>query len=158
MDLSYYRGCWHEISRSLFIGYSHLRSSPIKAVYAPKSFILHATSLHQAFAHCGRFSTAATRRCLGRVAVPMVGVRLSPPLAVIALVSRYLTNKLIARRPFPERITPLPLRDYRELANLSVSYARLWGKYPRVTTPFATARFASGRLTCMPYPRRQRSS
>ena len=38
-----------------------------------------------------------------RVSVPSVGVRLSPPLAVIALVSYYLTNKLIARRPFPKR-------------------------------------------------------
>jgi hypothetical protein len=32
-----------------------------------------------------------------------------------------------------------PYGNYRELANLSASYARLWGKYPRVTTPFATS-------------------
>ena len=78
-------------------------SSLIKAVYIPKDFILHAASLRQAFAHCGRFSTAATRRCLDRVSVPMVGIGLSPPLAVIALVGRYPTNKLIARRPFTYR-------------------------------------------------------
>ena len=38
-----------------------------------------------------------------RVSVPSVGVRLSPPLSVIALVSHYLTNKLILRRLFLKR-------------------------------------------------------
>ena len=69
----------------------------------PKHFILHAASLRQAFAHCGRFSTAATRRCMGRVSVPSVGVSLSAPLSVVALVSHYLTNKLILRTPLPKR-------------------------------------------------------
>jgi len=75
----------------------------IKDVYAPKDFIHHAASLRQAFAHCGIFSAAAIRRCGTRVAVSPVGVRLSPPLAVIALVGHYPTNKLIARRPFLKR-------------------------------------------------------
>ena len=65
----------------------------------PKHFILHAASLRQTFVHCGRFSTAATRRCMGRVSVPSVGVSLSAPLNVVALVSHYLTNKLILRKP-----------------------------------------------------------
>ena len=30
------------------------------------AFILHAALLHQAFAHCGKFPTAASRRSLGR--------------------------------------------------------------------------------------------
>ena len=58
----------------------------------PKHFILHAASLRQTCVHCGRFSTAATRRCMDRISVPSVGVTLSGPLGVIALVSRYLTN------------------------------------------------------------------
>ena len=61
-------------------------------VYEPKPFIPHAASLHQAFAHCEKFSTAATRRCLDRVSVPVWLVVLSDQLPVIALVSRYLTN------------------------------------------------------------------
>ena|SRR3990167_7483504 len=32
-------------------------------------FIHHAVSLHQTFVHCGRFSTAATRRCMVRHSV-----------------------------------------------------------------------------------------
>ena len=67
-------------------------SSPSTGVYNPKAFILHAASLGQACAHCRRFSTAATRRCLGSISVPVVGVMLSHPLRIVALVSRYLTN------------------------------------------------------------------
>ena len=67
-------------------------SSPIKELYDPKTFIVHAASLRQAFAHCGIFSAAASRRSMDRVAVPSVGVSLSAPLRVIALVSHYLTN------------------------------------------------------------------
>ena len=58
----------------------------------PKHFILHAASLDQAFAHCRIFSAAATRRCMDRIAVPSVGVTLSGPRGVIALVGRYPTN------------------------------------------------------------------
>ena len=74
-------------------------------VYGPKPFIPHAASLHQAFAHCEKFSTAATRRCLDRVSVPVCLIVLSDQVPVVALVSRYLTNKLIGREAIPERLT-----------------------------------------------------
>ena len=67
-------------------------SSPKKEFYKPKSFFTHAASLGQAFAHCRIFSTAASRRSMARIAVPLLGVALSRPLPVIALVSHYLTN------------------------------------------------------------------
>jgi hypothetical protein len=73
-------------------------SSPPTVVYNPKAFIPHAASLGQACAHCRRFSTAATRRCLGSVSVPVTRVVLSHPLPIIALVGRYPTNKLIGCR------------------------------------------------------------
>src|SRR6188768_2925628 len=78
-------------------------SSPLTVVYNPKTFIPHAASLGQACAHCRRFSTAATRRCLASVSVPVVGAMLSHPLRIIALVSRYLTNQLIRPQPLPRR-------------------------------------------------------
>jgi hypothetical protein len=53
---------------------------------------VHAALLHQAFAHCAIFPTAATRRCLARVSVPVWGVTLSGPLPVVALVGFYPTN------------------------------------------------------------------
>ena len=80
-------------------------SSPPTVVYIPKDFIPHAASLRQAFAHCGRFLTAASRRSRGRVSVPVWLVVLSDQLPVVALVSRYLTNKLIGRGPIPDRRT-----------------------------------------------------
>ena len=91
--------------RRSVIGFSVLNtvSSLAKGVYNPKAFILHAASLGQAFAHCRRFSTAATRRCLGSVSVPMLGIMLSHPLPVIALVGLYPANKLIGHRPLLKR-------------------------------------------------------
>ena len=73
-------------------------STKSKGVYNPKALILHAASRRQTFVHCARFLVAATRRCMGRVSVPFWGVRLSPPLPVIALVGHYPTNKLMGDR------------------------------------------------------------
>ena len=69
-----------------------------KGVYDPKAFILHAVSLGQTFVHCPIFPVAATRRCGARVSVPLCLVNLSVQIPVIALVSLYLTNKLIGRK------------------------------------------------------------
>jgi len=63
-----------------------------KEVYNPKTFFLHAASLDQGFPHCRIFSTAASRRSMGHISVPLLGIKLSLPLPVIALVSHYLTN------------------------------------------------------------------
>ncbi len=78
-------------------------SSLRKGVYNPKAFILHAALLRQAFAHCAIFLTAASRRSLARVSVPVWLIVLSDQLPIKALVSHYLTNKLIGRRPLLER-------------------------------------------------------
>ncbi len=72
-------------------------------LYTPKGLVAHAASLRQAFAHCAIFLTAASRRSLGRISVPVWLIVLSDQLSIVALVSRYLTNKLIERRPIPER-------------------------------------------------------
>src|SRR5699024_12864728 len=72
--------------------YSQCRSSLITVFYEPKPFITHAALLHQACAHCGRFPTAASRRSMGRVSVPLWPISLSTRLRIIALVSHYLTN------------------------------------------------------------------
>ena len=66
-------------------------------LYDPRAFITHAAWLRQAFAHCAIFPTAASRRSLGRVSVPVWLIILSDQLKIVALVSLYLTNKLILR-------------------------------------------------------------
>ncbi len=85
-----------------------MASSLLTAVYNPKAFFPHAALLRQAFAHCARFPTAASRRSLGRVSVPVWLIVLSDQLPIVALVSRYLTNKLMGRGPIPERRPKLP--------------------------------------------------
>ena len=84
-----------------------LPSSHRTEVYEPKPFFPHAALLGQAFAHCPIFPTAASRRSLGRVSVPMWPITLSGRLPIVGLVGRYLTNYLIGREPTPNRIAPL---------------------------------------------------
>ena len=67
-------------------------SSRLTELYNPKAVITHAALLRQTFVHCGRFPTAASRRSLGRVSVPVWLVVLSDQLPIVALVSLYLTN------------------------------------------------------------------
>jgi hypothetical protein len=78
-------------------------SSVLKEVYNPKAVIPHAASLHQACAHCAIFPTAASRRSLGRISVPVWPDTLSGRLPVVALVGHHPTNKLIGRGPIPHR-------------------------------------------------------
>uniref|UniRef100_M1BMP2 Unknow protein n=1 Tax=Solanum tuberosum TaxID=4113 RepID=M1BMP2_SOLTU len=88
-----------------------IASSPGKEVHDPWAFYLHAALLRQAFAHCGKFPTAASRRSLGRVSVPVWLIILSDQLLIIAL-------------PFPA-VVPLPRAG---------SYALL--TRPPLETPF----------------------
>ncbi len=79
--------------------YSHRAgSSHLTELYDPKAFITHAALLRQGFPHCAKFLTAASRRSLARVPVPVWLIILSDQLPVLALVSRYLTNRLMGRR------------------------------------------------------------
>ena len=61
-------------------------------LYDPKAFITHAAWLGQACAHCPIFPTAASRRSLDRVSVPVWLFILSDQLPVLALVGHYPTN------------------------------------------------------------------
>ncbi|OZG59192.1 PG1 protein, partial [Bifidobacterium lemurum] len=103
-----------------------------KAVYNPKASIPHAASLHQACAHCAIFPTAASRRSLGRISVPMWPVALSGRLPVEAMVGRYPAIKLIGRDPIPCRESfPTITCDHVEhpaLPPVSRSYSGAWGR------------------------------
>jgi hypothetical protein len=78
--------------------YSDRRLSSLPTeVYDPRAFIPHAALLGQGFPHCPKFPTAASRRSLDRVSVPVWLIILSDQLPIEALVSLYLTNKLMGR-------------------------------------------------------------
>ncbi len=96
MPPTFYRGCWHVVSRDFFLCYRPC-SSHRKGLYDPKAFITHAASLPQTFVHWEIFLTAASRRSLGRVSVPVWGITLSGPLPVDGLVRHYRTNYLMGR-------------------------------------------------------------
>ncbi len=132
-----YRGCWHGVSRCFLERYRHadgvlfppvFRPSPT-GLYDPKAFITHAASLRQGFPHCAIFPTAASRRSLDRVSVPVWLIILSDQPPVVALVGYYPANKLMGRelllcRELPWRgplspATPKSRRSYAVLAPVS---------------------------------------
>jgi hypothetical protein len=131
-------------------------SSRSKEVYNPKAVIPHAASLRQAFAHCAIFPTAASRRSLGRISVPVWPVALSGRLPVVALVGHHPTNKLIGRGPIPSRKTFHPLscnsRSYPVLDPVSQAYPRAEGRSPTCYSPVrrsCTPKGLTARLACV---------
>ena len=111
------------------------RLAPVlPTTYSPSSLHLakalplakHLESPYHAFAHCKGSVTAAPLRARTRISVSFSGPRLSSPLLILGLVSRYLTNSLISRR--------LILRPYvsrkehsstNPLFSISLSFPRL---------------------------------
>ena len=67
-------------------------SSQLTELYNPKAFITHTALLRQGFPHCAIFPTAASRRSLDRVSVPVLLIVLSDQLNIFALVGFYPTN------------------------------------------------------------------
>ena len=133
-------------------------SSLTKGVYNPKAFIPHTTSLHQASAHCAKFPTAASRRSLGRISVPMWPHTLSGRLPVAALVGHYPTNKLIGRKliPHQKNLSTIPTTEqsYRVLDPVSQAYPPVQGRSPTCYSPVRhsstpTKRSRPFRSTCM---------
>ncbi len=74
------------------IGRYPIFSFPLTELYNPKAFFTHAAWLRQTFVHCARFPTAASRRSLDRVSVPVWLIILSDQLPIKALVGHYPTN------------------------------------------------------------------
>ena len=141
MPPTYYRGCWHVVSRGFLLGYRHF-SSPRTKVYNPKTVFLHAALLHQGFPHCAIFPTAASRRSLVRFSIPMWLIVLSNQLEIIGLVSRYLPNCLIPSGRICSRAAlrsrTFPFRAYAVLSELSLRYPPQAGSFPDITHPSAT--------------------
>ena len=127
-------------------------SSHLTGVYNPKAVILHAASLGQGFPHCPKFPTAASRRSLGRVSVPMWPNTLSGRLPIDALVGHYPANKLIGRGPIQKRQVPkdprlfgsrlVPTAVHAVLPPVSRGYPPLLGRLP--------TRYSPVRRSCTP--------
>ena len=96
-------------------------SSHRTVVYNPKTVFPHAALLHQGFPHCAISPTAASRRSLGRVSVPMWPFNLSVRLPIVALVGHYPANWLIGREPIFQRIAPLIARPCDPVISCGIS-------------------------------------
>ncbi len=148
----YYRGCWHGVSRCFLWWYHQILwlltiglFSHLTELYDPKAFFAHTALLRQGFPHCAIFLTAASRRSLARVSVPVWLIILSDQLPIIALVGHYPTNKLIGRGPLLERqlpwrghlssLRPESQGHYPVLAPLSRGYPRFKGRLPTCYSP-----------------------
>ncbi len=101
---TYYRGCWHVVSRGFFYGYGQYGMSfhffiPIKR--SSQSYDLHPSRgvAGSPLRALTIFLTAASRRSLDRVSVPVWLIILSDQLSIVALVGRYpyqLANRIQA--------------------------------------------------------------
>ena len=123
-------------------------SSHLKELYNPKAFFTHAAWLDQGFPHCPIFPTAASRRSLGRVSVPVWLIILSDQLLIVALVSHYLTNKLISRGLIPGHRSFGP----EPLYGISSRFQLLFHTQGQIPTCYAPVRhYPQGivRLACM---------
>jgi hypothetical protein len=76
----------------LFLLVPSVDFSQLKELYNPKAFITHAALLRQGFPHCAKFLTAASRRSLDRIPVPVWLIILSDQLPIEALVGYYPAN------------------------------------------------------------------
>ena len=131
--------------------------SPLKAVYDADAFVPHAALLRQGCPHCAKFPTAASRRSLGRISVPMWPVGLSTRLPVVGTVGRRPAVYLMGRDPIPRREKlsrrrHAPLPEYQVLIPLSGGCPWAGGRSVTCYSPvrhFMSARGRFHRSTCM---------
>ena len=98
----------------------------------PEGLNLHAASLRHTCVHCGRFVTAAPRRSLGSVSVPMWLAVLSDQLRVVGLVGRYPHQLPDTKSPAPRPVSLWGQQDalsphHLVLPGLSAGYPRVRG-------------------------------
>ena len=65
---------------------------PTDRTLHPEGRLVHAALLRQGFPHCAEFPTAASRRSMGRVSVPLWLIILSNQLLIVAFVVHYTAN------------------------------------------------------------------
>ena len=121
-------------------------------LYNPKAFFTHAALLRQSFLHCAIFPTAASRRSLGRVSVPVWLIILSDQLAILGLVSHYLTNYRNGTRAHPSAINLSPSAPqsswtYAVLSFLSECYPPPKGRLPTRYSPVRHCPQPEGRFS-----------
>ena len=146
---TYYRGCWHVVSRCFLAQYLQLLRVLTTGIYSyttefydPQAFITHAALLDQGFPHCPIFPTAASRRSLDRVSVPVWLIILSDQLPIVAMVGHYPTIQLMGRELIFQREPKPPLTTKSEeivvLCGISTSFEMLFPTKRQITHALLT--------------------
>ncbi|TYH91273.1 hypothetical protein ES332_A13G106500v1 [Gossypium tomentosum] len=93
-------------------------------------FYLHTALLRQPFAHCEKFPTAASRRSLSRVSVPVWLIILSDQLLIIALpfpavvpLLRAGSYALLTRPPLETALPTKPVQNYLSFQGITCIHA-----------------------------------
>ena len=114
-------------------------SSHSTVLYDPKTFFTHAALLRQSFLHCAIFPTAASRRSLGRVSVPVWLIILSDQLIISGLVGHYPTNYLMIRGLILQRNSfPLSSAEVNVVSGISSSLGLLCQTEGQITHALLT--------------------
>ena len=125
-------------------------------LYNPRAFFTHAELLDQGCPHCPIFPTAASRRSLGRVSVPVWLIILSDQLPIVALVGHYPTNKLIGRGLLLLRRT-FPPKGVSGISSRFQLLSRTKGQIPTCYSPVRHSIKDSVRLACVKHAASVRS-
>ena len=99
MPPTYYRGCWHVVSRGLFCRYRHFLLPCLKrfTIRRPSSLTRRRWVRLSPIAQYSPLLPPVGVRSLDRFSVPMWPFNLSVRLPIVDLVGRYLTNYLMGR-------------------------------------------------------------
>ena len=128
----------------------------MKELYDQIVFITHVVLLDQGCPHCPIFPTAASRRSLGRVSVPVWLIILSDQLPIVALVGHYPTNKLIGRGLLLLRRT-FPPKGVSGISSRFQLLSRTKGQIPTCYSPVRHSIKDSVRLACVKHAASVRS-
>ncbi len=101
---TFYRGCWHVVSGGFLCWYCHHTRVLTWIGFLPTHRVLRPEGLRHprgvagsGFRPLPKFLTAASRRSLARISVPVWPITLSGRLPIAGLVGHYPTNYLMGR-------------------------------------------------------------
>ncbi len=120
-------------------------SSSPKELYNPKAFFIHAAWLRQGCPHCAIFPTAASRRSLDRVSVPVWLVILSDQLEIEGLVGLYPTNYLIPLGLILWQLAKVPVFNLPILRGISHRFQWLSPSISQIPKHYSPVRHSSAR-------------
>ena len=139
---TYYRGCWHVVSRGFLPWYRHFLL-PHRTGLQSEDLLPSRGVAGSGFPHCPIFPTAASRRSLDRVSVPVWPDQPLSPATIVGLVGPLPHQLPNGTRAHPSADFSLTYPDAMDMVLCGISngfrcYPLLKAGCSRVTHPSAT--------------------